>query len=195
MATSHMTDQPSKTHFFCRQIRTRIEDKTLTPGRAMVLGGDMIDEVELLLEFDYQVTLVDPTGRDLDLARQRGLSLTWAAKRSFMDVEPWHVGHLDLVVDRTSMDILLPRDRFAYANRMARFLPSGSFLAGLYRLGQGDETQPPYSLTRASFSRILGRYFICEQPTEFPEESQGVTSTAFHLLQRRTIPRRAPRPR
>jgi len=195
METCVTPEHSLRSQFFLQQLRELLDNDVLIPGRAMVLGGDMIEEVELLLERGYQITLVDPTGNDINRAKQRGLSLKWATKTSFLDIKPWHVGHLDLILDRLTLNSLEPEDRFAYANIMGRFLTGGSFLAGLYRLGSGPETHASHTLTRDYFQNILGRYFRSEHPKLMTPESQGATSMMFHLLQRRSLPRRPQRSR
>jgi len=144
-----------------RWIDEMVAKGVLMPTRALLLSADLEDEAVALGRAGFRTLVVDE-----DRSALAGLKKRVKARGAECDVitadvfgvNPSFFGPVELLVDRTFFHRLEPIRRAAWADRVARMLPSGGHVAALFRVGRMPGG-PPYAVSLADLKKLLSRRF------------------------------------
>lgn len=152
---------------FCAWLGELIGAGSLLKGTVLVPTAAMAETATFLAKQDgFRVKLVDSSSDAVKRARvamkAAGVDLADALTQDLLQLRPWHLGPVHHAVDVRVLASLAPEQRFGYANRMARLVPTGGHLAGVFRLGEREANAAPWPVGMTDFRTMLFRYFIPE---------------------------------
>ncbi|NNF06473.1 MAG: hypothetical protein HKN21_06910 [Candidatus Eisenbacteria bacterium] len=157
------TMDPFSSEFALAWYASMFDGEDLTAVTTLVPSGDMAEDAGFLAGKGCEIYVCDEDKAKLDEAKRQVKNnkgeLRGAFDKSLFELKPWHLGTVDLIVDRTLLASLEPSQRFGYANRMARCLRPGGRLVGLFRINDEERSEAPYATDMKEFRQSVLRYF------------------------------------
>lgn len=155
-----------------------LDQHPLAAGRTAVLGaGAGHDAIALarrghaVTAFDFSAEALARLGRNVAAA---GVSVEGRLE-DILDLPPIHDGAFSLVVEHTCFCAIDPGRRRDYVRSIARLLPAGGHLLGLF-YAHGREGGPPFRTSRAEVEELFGRNFTprhIETPADSAPSRRG----------------------
>jgi hypothetical protein len=152
------------------------------PGRVLVIGGGLVEEVALLAGKGFRVRVVDPSREALSKVPTHGDVQTIQA--DLLSMDPGLAGALDLVVERGFLASLDPVRRADWVFAVTRLLPRAGLLAGLFLLGHGNGAAP-HPLREGELLKLLSRTFVAVSVDDVEPPRPGRAHHARGLFRRK----------
>jgi hypothetical protein len=144
-----------------RWLKAMVAKETLLPTRALLLSADLEDEAVALSRSGFRTLVVDEDRRALaelkKRVKARGAEVDVVTADIFC-ASPSFFGPVELIVDRTFFHQLEPIRRAAWADCIARLLPSGGHVAALFRVGRMPGG-PSFTVPLEELKKLLSRRF------------------------------------
>ncbi|TVT21834.1 class I SAM-dependent methyltransferase [Amycolatopsis acidiphila] len=134
------------------------KDRSFAPGRAVVVGCGLGADAEYLASLGFTTTAFDvsPTAVEVASGRHPGSTVDYRVA-DLLDPPPEWPGAFDLVVEIFTVQAIPRTHRDAATAAVRRLVAPGGALLVIAGSGNGDESGPPWPLTREEVEA-----FACE---------------------------------
>jgi pimeloyl-ACP methyl ester carboxylesterase len=133
------------------------KDRVFEPGRAVVVGAGLGADAEYLAGLGFATTAFDisPTAVEVASGRHPGSTVDYVVA-DLLDAPPEWAGAFDLVAELFTVQAIPRTHRKAATAAVRRLVAPGGTLLVVASPGNGDESGPPWPLTREEIEAFAG---------------------------------------